>query len=565
MVHLDDPRVRRSEVPSGEHDAVPALPDERALPASAALQPDSAGLLPTRLLALVVGAVLVLAVVLRFTTRSPLWLDEALTVNISSRPLSQLPHLLSHDGAPPLYYFLLHFWMKAFGTSDLATRALAGLCGVVNLPVGWLAAYRVGSRWWALEEMDPFEARALMTRGRIAGWAATLLLASSPFAVYYDTEARMYGLVLLLGTLAVLAVTSLLRRPGLSRALLVFLVAAALLYSHYWALYLWGVAGLGSLWFAWRGPRKEAARYMVAALTAAGIAFLPWFPTFWFQLHHTGTPWAAPADYTAIVFTFTQFAGGNSDAGRALALVLFALALLALFGAPLRARLVLLDLRTRPGVRLVTAAVIATLVVAILAGKISGSTFADRYTSVVAFPAILVFGYGAATIGDARIRQGVLAVAVLFGFAASVPNAMILRTQAGEVAAALNARARRGDVVGYCPDQLGPSVSRLTKAGLPQITFPRDSAPQIVDWVNYKSVIARASPWRFAKLLERRAAGRTIYLVLAPGYQGFGNDCQDIALDLGRNRHQSTVVAAQPSDTPFEIYEGMTLLRFSPR
>src|ERR1039458_9567560 len=41
----------------------------------------------------------------------------------------------------------------------------------------------------------------------------TLLMALSPFDVYYDTEARMYALLILLGTLTVLSVTSVLRRP----------------------------------------------------------------------------------------------------------------------------------------------------------------------------------------------------------------------------------------------------------------------------------------------------------------------------------------------------------------
>ena len=80
----------------------------------------------------VVGVVLVVAVgiVLRFDTRSALWLDEALTVNISSLPLHTIPGALRDDGAPPAYYVLLHFWMQVFGTSDLATRSLAGVIGV---------------------------------------------------------------------------------------------------------------------------------------------------------------------------------------------------------------------------------------------------------------------------------------------------------------------------------------------------------------------------------------------------------------------------------------------------
>src|SRR5271157_2128507 len=75
------------------------------------------GWLRTAVLASVV-MVLLAGLVLRFWTRSALWLDEALTVNIASQPLHTLPTHLKHDGAPPLYYVLLHFSMKVFGTSD---------------------------------------------------------------------------------------------------------------------------------------------------------------------------------------------------------------------------------------------------------------------------------------------------------------------------------------------------------------------------------------------------------------------------------------------------------------
>ena len=72
----------------------------------------------------IVGIVLTLAaaVVLRNASRSDLWLDEALTVNISRLPLRDLPDALRHDGAPPLYYGLLHLWMLVFGTGDTAAR-----------------------------------------------------------------------------------------------------------------------------------------------------------------------------------------------------------------------------------------------------------------------------------------------------------------------------------------------------------------------------------------------------------------------------------------------------------
>ena len=92
---------------------------------------------PRRATVIAISAVLLAGLVFFFWTRSDLWLDEALSVNVARLPVSQIPSWLRHDGAPPLYYVLLHYWMGAFGTSTRAVRALAGVCSVLTLPVGW--------------------------------------------------------------------------------------------------------------------------------------------------------------------------------------------------------------------------------------------------------------------------------------------------------------------------------------------------------------------------------------------------------------------------------------------
>src|SRR5947209_2309485 len=53
-----------------------------------------------------------------------LWIDEAITTGISGHALGSIPGILRHDGNPPLYYLLLHFWMRAFGSSESATHTL---------------------------------------------------------------------------------------------------------------------------------------------------------------------------------------------------------------------------------------------------------------------------------------------------------------------------------------------------------------------------------------------------------------------------------------------------------
>src|SRR5688500_12486798 len=74
---------------------------------------------------LVLAVLVAAGILLRIGTTSALWLDETLSVNIAMLPLGDLFDALREDGAPPLYYLLLHGWMKAFGTGDMAVRLLS--------------------------------------------------------------------------------------------------------------------------------------------------------------------------------------------------------------------------------------------------------------------------------------------------------------------------------------------------------------------------------------------------------------------------------------------------------
>lgn len=244
----------------------------------------------------------VVGVYYRFTTTSKMWLDEAQTVNIASFPLRSIAGELRLDGAPPLYYYLLHLWMGAFGTSDASIRALSGLFGVLALPL----------MWWVVRRGF----------GRLEAVAALAVLASSPFAVYFATEARMYSLIVLLVVAGIGAVQALLSRPTVPRALLLALVTALLLYTHYWSLYLYVVVGVWLAVVALRGsgPRRRGGVYGVAALALGGIAWLPWVPTFLYQRAHTGTPWSAAPTLAAAFGWFASFVVNESVQAETLSL-----------------------------------------------------------------------------------------------------------------------------------------------------------------------------------------------------------------------------------------------------
>ena len=124
------------------------------------------------------------------------------------------------------------------------------------------------------------------------------------------------------------------------------------------------------------------------------LTFLPWLPTFLFQSRHTGTPWATPANFAAMVSAVSSFAGGSTSQGRALALIFFALAGLGLFGVATDRRHIDLDIRTRPLGRPLAIVVVGTLAAAMAGGFVTNSAFDARYASVVFIPLILLVALG---------------------------------------------------------------------------------------------------------------------------------------------------------------------------
>jgi hypothetical protein len=545
---LEQNRSQRRSTPGTTVTAVADAPADLRRPrrrarTSAEPQPDqpaaaAAPARPSRSAWTAAGAVaLALGVVLRFWATSDLWLDEALSVSIAEVPLTDLPDALRQDGAPPLYYVLLHGWMKIWGSGDLAVRSLSGLMATATLPLIWLAGRRVGTRATA--------------------WAAALLLASSPFAVRYATETRMYALVLLLTLAGHLVLTRAFERPSPGRLAAVAAVSAALLYTHYWSLFLLAVVGT---WLLIRSRREVAARWCLAAVALGGIAWLPWLPIFLFQARHTGTPWVLPAAAGLIPETIGSFAGSRTDAGSFLEVLYVALLVLGLFARAVDGWRTELTTRVRPAARPLAAVVGATLVLGWAVGVLSDSAFTPRYTTVVLGSFLLLLALGVGNIASPRARRVALATAVTLGLLASAVNIGALRTQGSLVASAVSRQGSPGDVIAYCPDHLGPAAHRLLPDGFQQVTFPSGDSPERIDWVDYRERAQATSARRFARdLVERAGEGSSIFLVWSPGRVEVGARCDELLEALGDLRDPEPVFPMRA-----RYQEKMALTRFDP-
>src|SRR3954452_21560414 len=100
------------------------------------------------LVAAAIVALVALAAALRLRALSaPYWIDEGISVGISSHPLSAIPGALRQDGSPPLYYLLLHAWMVLFGSAPRATHTLSAAFAIACVPAAWWAVAPFGA--WA--------------------------------------------------------------------------------------------------------------------------------------------------------------------------------------------------------------------------------------------------------------------------------------------------------------------------------------------------------------------------------------------------------------------------------
>jgi mannosyltransferase len=249
--------------------------------------------------------VLLLAAALRFyrLDGQSLWADEGNSVALAGRSLAEITYGAAYDIHPPLYYYLLHFWVCPFGTSEFAVRSLSAVIGTLLVGLTFLLGRCL------------FDSRV--------GLVAAFLSAISPFPIYDSQEARMY---ILLAALSALSIYFLLKfmeaeavDTGRQQSLFLwagfYILATVLaLYTHYSFPFILLVENLVYvLWLnaeARRGGGRGRRRGLVlgralrwVALQLAVVLFLlPWLPTAYRQV----STWPAPHQQYSLLPTLAD-------------------------------------------------------------------------------------------------------------------------------------------------------------------------------------------------------------------------------------------------------------------
>jgi hypothetical protein len=206
-----------------------------------------------------------------------LWVDELLAAQTN-----QLPSLWQVLATTPLDHMPLDLvlsWLFRFaGDSESALRLPSVFAGTLLVPATYLLARRTFDTATAV--------------------IASLLVAISPFAVWYSQEVSPYSLLLLFVTLQAWLAQRAAERARLSDWLLLSLVTSLSLYTHYVAalasiaVYSWIALELGLQARQRLDRRASAARFLGLATSGmlVVLAMTPWLP----EIHAFLAAGAAP-------------------------------------------------------------------------------------------------------------------------------------------------------------------------------------------------------------------------------------------------------------------------------
>jgi uncharacterized membrane protein len=282
---------------------------------------------------LAIVAAAVTGIVLRWwhLTYQSLWFDEGYTTWVVSLSPTEILRVIRNDISPPLYYLLLHAWVRIWGDSEMALRGFSATAGSLAIGVFF------------------FLARAVLVRpGAVA--AAMWLMALSALQVQYAQEARFYELSSLLALLGVYSMLRLLQaqsqqRPRMWLWLIALTAAsAATVYIHNMMFFY--LVALGVAWLIWPSTISMRRRlaWILLANAIVALLYLPWVPSLLYQMAWIRASfWASRPSLSELLSTSVIVAGVKNvklhgQLVHSWASLLLAVLLLSAIAAPLLLR-----------------------------------------------------------------------------------------------------------------------------------------------------------------------------------------------------------------------------------
>ena len=195
------------------------------------------------------------------------WIDEVYASYFVSHSFPETVKLvISPANNGPLYFLILWGWRQLAGSTDFALRYLSDLCSTLTIPVLW----QLGKTWF----------------GRRAAGLTALLLAISPFAIWFGQETKMYALYMLLAALSTLLFAYAVTRNRCSSWFTYGLAINALGYSHFFGAFTIAAQGVLLVTTHLQKPKIKVIRNYIIMMAAVGTLYAPVARYVWHVVPH---------------------------------------------------------------------------------------------------------------------------------------------------------------------------------------------------------------------------------------------------------------------------------------
>lgn len=205
-----------------------------------------------------------------------LWYDEITTISYA--------RYFRNNWNAPLYWLLMHFWIKACGISEFSLRFPSLIFSFLSV----ILVFNLGKEFF----------------NKRVGIVASILIGLSPFHLWYAQEARDYSMVLFFATLSSYLLFKATKEKGFKLWLLFVLVSIMGIYTSYFYLLLFLAHGIYIIFNSQFKLRfKEIICFLIVML-----AFLLHLPKFFSKFYFLSQGfWIFKPTWKSLIITLENF------------------------------------------------------------------------------------------------------------------------------------------------------------------------------------------------------------------------------------------------------------------
>ncbi|MBN1337896.1 MAG: glycosyltransferase family 39 protein [Bacteroidales bacterium] len=213
--------------------------------------------------------------------------DEAFSLYSSQQPLDKLLKILSQDRNPPLYFTLLHYWIRIGGIDSGWAKGLSVIFATGAAVFIFLIAWDFS--------------------GRLAAIIVSALFLTSGVVFTYSHEIRAFALSSLLCSASFYVYFRMVARAGIKHIFILGFLNACLLYSHFVTVFIPFAQGVGILLFV--KENRQSFRILTGSFIITFLLFIPHIAIVISNVPKAGHFWLSKPDLKDLFYVFQTLSG----------------------------------------------------------------------------------------------------------------------------------------------------------------------------------------------------------------------------------------------------------------